>query len=135
MSIINIDSPTINLQRQMVHVQTTNIASDYKRVKASKNTHRAYECKVKKFLQYCDALHCDDVNPRLVIVENVFLFLYYCTYRKKKNTKFKKNVRCNRYMVRFNLEEYFPVVNAVHDGLSENENDRFFTVESVFMRY
>ena len=90
MSIINIDSPTINLQRQMAHVQTTNIANDYKWVKASKNTDRAYECKVKEFLQYCDALHCDDINPRLITVEKVFLFLYYCAYRKKKNTKLKK---------------------------------------------
>ena len=122
MSIINIYSSTLNLQRQMAHVQTTNIASDYKKVKASKNTDWAYECKVKKFLQYCDTLHCDDVNPCLVTVEKVFLFLYYCAYRKKKNTKLKKNVLCNGHVVRFHLEEYFPVVNAVHDGLSENEH-------------
>ena len=82
MSIININSPTNNLQRQMANIQVMNIASDYKRVKVSKNTNRAYEGTLMEFLQYCDVLHPDDMNPRLITFEKVFHFLYYCAYRK-----------------------------------------------------
>ena len=82
MSIININSPTNNLQRQMANIQVMNIASDYKRVKVSKNTNRAYEGTLTEFLQYYDVLHPDDMNPRLITVEKVFHFLYYCAYRK-----------------------------------------------------
>ena len=64
-----------------------NIASDYRIIKVSKHTDRAYEGKLKVCLQYCDALHSDDVNPRLVTVEKVIHFFYYCAYRKKKKTR------------------------------------------------
>ena len=70
----------------MANIQVMNIASDYKRVRVSKNTDRTYEGKLKEFLQYCDVLHPDDSNPRLVTVEKVFHFYYYCAYRKKKTT-------------------------------------------------
>ena len=83
MSIININSPTNNLQRQNVNIQVMNIASDYKRVRVSKNTDKACEGKLEEFLQYYDVLYPDDSNPRLVIVEKVFYFLYYCAYQKK----------------------------------------------------
>ena len=69
----------------MTHIQTTNIASDYKRVKASKNTDRAYDCKVKEFLQYCDNLHGDDATPRLVTVEKFsFFFIIVLTGRRRQ---------------------------------------------------
>ena len=90
MSIININSPTNNLQRQNVNIQVMNIASDYKRVRVSKNTDRAYEGNLKECLQYCDVLHLDDSTPHLVTVEKVCRFLYYCACWKKKHLISKK---------------------------------------------
>ena len=50
MSLININCPTKNLQRQMAIIHVQDIAKDYKRIKVSKNTDKAYEGKVKDFL-------------------------------------------------------------------------------------
>ena len=122
MSIININSPTNNLQRQMANIQFINITSDYRRVRVSKNTDKACEGKLEEFLQYCDVLYPDDSNPRLVIVEKVFYFLYYCAYQKKKKTYIQKNVLSNGHVVRFTLSNYVHVNNADHNGLCENEN-------------
>ena len=49
MSIININSPTNNIQRQMANIQVINITSDYRRVRVSENTDRAYEGKLEDF--------------------------------------------------------------------------------------
>ena len=91
MSIININSPTNNLQRQMANIQVMNIAIDYKKVNVSKNTDRAYEGKLKDFLQYCDVLHPDDMNPR---PSRCFIFFIIVLTGRKK-THIQKNVLSN----------------------------------------
>ena len=62
----------------------TKLTTDYKRVKASKNTDRAYDSKVLDFLQFCDLSHPDKNNPRLITPLKVFQFLYYCAFRGEK---------------------------------------------------
>ena len=111
----------------MANIQVMNIASDYKRVRVSKITDRAYESKLEECLQYYDALHPDDTNPCLVTVEKVFHFLYYCAYRKKKKTYTQKNILSHGYVVRFNLNDYMHVNNANHNGLCKNENITAFS--------
>ena len=83
MSIININNPRNNLKRQLALLDSK-IATDYKRVKASKNTDRTYDSKVKEFLQDYYVLRPIDATPRLVTIYKVFKVLYYCAYRGKK---------------------------------------------------
>ena len=78
------NNPSNNMKRRL-ELLDAKVSTDYNRVKASKNTDRAYDSKVFKFLQFCDVLQPDDKNPRVITPFKVFEFLYYCAFRKIKN--------------------------------------------------
>ena len=85
MSIININSPTNNLQHQMANIQVMNIASDYKRVRVSKITDRVYESKLEEFynttMPYTPMIRI----PVLSLLRRCFIFfIIVLTGRRKK---------------------------------------------------
>ena len=80
---MNMNDPSNNLKRRL-DLLDAKVTIDCKRVKASKNTDRAYNNKVLEFLQFCDVSQPDEKNPRVITPLKVFEFLYYCAFRKKK---------------------------------------------------
>ena len=87
---MNMNDPSNNLKRRL-DLLDAKVTIDCKRVKASKNTDRAYEGKLKDFLQYCDVLHPDDMNPR---PSRCFIFFIIVLTGRKK-THIQKNVLSN----------------------------------------
>ena len=76
---MNINDPSNTLKRRL-ELLDVKVSTDYKRVKASKNTDMAYNSKVLEFLQFCDVSQPDDINPRVITPLKVFEFLYYCAF-------------------------------------------------------
>ena len=118
---MNMNDPSNNLKRRL-DLLDAKVYIDYKRVKPSKNTDRAYNSKVLEFLQFCDVSQPDEKNPRVITPLKVFEFLYYCAFRKKKKTYCKKNNLANGHVVRFKYEEYLDVLDMAHNGVDEHIN-------------
>ena len=68
---MNINDPSNNLKHRL-ELLDRKVSTDYKRVKASTNTDRAYNSKVLEFLQFCDVSQPDDKNPRVINPLKVF---------------------------------------------------------------
>ena len=85
-----------------------------------KNTLRCYKPKQFKFLQFCESVYHQDVQPKLVTEDKVFTFLFYQAYRQKRTNRLRISTTDSQ-LVRFERASFDDVIERYTDFVRIDE--------------
>lgn len=85
-----------------------------------KNTLRCYKPKQFEFVQFCESVYHQDVQPKLVTEDKVFTFLFYQAYRQKRTNRLRISTTDSQ-LVRFERASFDDVIERYTDFVRIDE--------------
>ena len=85
-----------------------------------KNTVRCYQPKRFEFVQFCESVYHQDVQPEIITDDKVFTFLFYQVYRQKRTNR-QRISTTDSHVVRFDRASFDDVIERYTDFVRIDE--------------